>query len=92
MPEQTLKAYQVGDYDIAAAYDEAGAIRVLLEQQGDAENHYGYTLDDVKLVSDAVLDNPQAYDQDEGEVITLDKTLRQELAEQTEPAYLAGWE
>ncbi len=24
MPEQTLKAYQVGDYDIVAAYDEAG--------------------------------------------------------------------
>lgn len=92
MSAEALKAYQVGDYDIVAAYDEAGAIRVLLEQQGDGDNHYGYTLDDVKLVSDAVLDNPQAYDQDEGEVITLDKTLRQELAEQTAPAYLAGWE
>ncbi|MEP9320450.1 hypothetical protein ABKS89_25115 [Pseudomonas sp. LABIM340] len=66
MPEQALKAYQVGDYDIVAAYDEAGAIRVLLDQLGAADNHYGYTLGDVKLVSDAVLDNRQAYDQDEG--------------------------
>lgn len=90
MPEQTLKAYQVGDNDIVAAYDEAGAIAVLCEDQGyDLED---FTLDQVVLVRDEVLDVMQAYDQDEGKVVPLEKSLRQELAELTEPAYMVGWE
>lgn len=90
MPEQTLKAYQVGDNDIVAAYDEAGAIAVLCEDSGyDLED---FTLDEVTLVRDEVLDVMQAYDQDEGKVVPLEKSLRQELAELTEPAYMVGWE
>ncbi|MCE4073504.1 MULTISPECIES: hypothetical protein [Pseudomonas] len=90
MPEQTLKAYQVGDNDIVAAYDEAGAIAVLCEDSGyDLED---FTLDQVTLVRDEVLDVMQAYDQDEAKVVPLEKSLRQELAELTEPAYMVGWE
>lgn len=88
--QRQLFAYQVGDNDIVAAYDPAGAIKVLVEFSGDGD--YDYDDDDVDLVSDKVLDNTEAYDQDEGKIITLEKTLRQELAELTEPAYLHGWE
>ncbi|MDF3868439.1 hypothetical protein P3W53_28545 [Pseudomonas denitrificans (nom. rej.)] len=91
MPEQTLKAYQVGDNDIVAAYDEAGAIKVLQEQEGgDPPNDY--TLDEVLLVSDRWLDAREVFDTDEGVVVKVDKTLREEMAELTEPAYLCGWE
>lgn len=90
MPEQTLKAYQVGDNDIVAAYDPGGAIAVLCEEFGyDLED---FTLDEVNLVRDEVLDVMQAYDQDEGKVVPLEKSLRQELAELSEPAYMVGWE
>ncbi|MOA68950.1 hypothetical protein D3C78_1968370 [compost metagenome] len=51
-----------------------------------------FDLDDVGLVSDQMLDTLEAYDQDEGKYVTLDKSLRQELAELTEPAYMHGWE
>lgn len=81
-----LFAYQVGDNDIVAAYDPAGAIKVLVDFAGYGDDF------DVELVSDKVLDATDAYDQGEGKTIALDKTLRQELAELTEPAYLCGWE
>lgn len=86
-----LFAYQVGDNDIVAAYDPAGAIKVLVEFSGlgDLDD---YDESDVDLVSDKVLDATEAYDIDEGKTVTLEKTLRQELAELTEPAYLHGWE
>lgn len=90
MNTETLKAYQVGDNDIVAAYDPAGAIKVLCEFNGDPDDEF--ELSEVELVSDKVLDNTEAYDQDEGKIVILDKTLRQELAELTEPAYLYGWE
>lgn len=88
--KQPLNAFQVGDNDIVAAYDPAGAIEVLCE-------YCGYDMDefdesDVDLVSNRLLDSDEAFDQDEGKIITLDKTLRQELEELTEPAYLYGWE
>lgn len=90
MSVETLKAYQVGDNDIVAAYDEAGAIAVLCEYSGyDLED---FTLDEATLVRDEVLDVMQAYDQEEGKVVPLEKSLRQELAELTEPAYMVGWE
>ena len=74
-----------------AAYDPAGAIKVLVEFSGlgDLDD---YDESDVDLVSDKVLDATEAYDIDEGKTVTLEKTLRQELAELTEPAYLHGWE
>lgn len=87
--QRQLFAYQVGDNDIVAAYDPAGAIKVLSDFAG-----YGDDFDEseVDLVSDKMLDNTEAFDIDEGKTITLEKTLRQELAELTEPAYLHGWE
>ncbi|WAB92014.1 hypothetical protein OSS47_28530 [Pseudomonas citronellolis] len=90
MPEETLKAYQVGDNDIVAAYDPAGAIAVMCEECGYEPEDF--TLDEVALVRDEVLDVMQAYDQDEGKVVPLEKSLRQELAELTEPTYMLGWE
>ncbi|MGF6692965.1 hypothetical protein M2318_003042 [Metapseudomonas resinovorans] len=90
MTEQALKAYQVGDNDIVAAYDPAGAIKVLCEFCGYPANEY--ELDEVELVSDAVLDNRQVFNTDEGKVETLEKSLREEMVELTEPAYLTGWE
>lgn len=83
-------AYQVGDNDIVAAYDPVGAIKVLSQFNGYPDDEYEDS--DVELVSDKVLDNTEAFDIDEGKTITLEKTLRQELAELTEPAYLHGWE
>lgn len=86
---QRLIAYQVGDNDIVAAYDPASAIQVLVDFAS-----YGQDFDesDVEPVSDKMLDATEAYDQDEGKTVTLEKTLRQELEELTEPAYLHGWE
>lgn len=85
-----LKAYQVGDNDIVAAYDVAGAIKVLADMGGYAPGDFDE--DDVALVGDLVLDNTEAYDQDEGKTVALERTLRQELEALTEPAYLRGWE
>ncbi|MCY1359450.1 hypothetical protein D9M69_460210 [compost metagenome] len=90
MPEETLKAYQVGECDIVAAYSPEGAIAVLCEFCSYPADEFD--LDDVDLVSDQMLDTLEAYDQDEGKYVTLDKSLRQELAELTEPAYMHGWE
>lgn len=87
--QRELRAYQVGDNDIVAAYDPAGAIQVL---EDFTIGGYGFDEDDVDLVSDKMLDNTEAFDQDEGKTITLEKTLRQELAERTEPGYLCGLE
>ncbi|MGQ7956458.1 hypothetical protein ACUTAF_01835 [Pseudomonas sp. SP16.1] len=86
---QRLVAYQVGDNDIVAAYDPAGAIQVLVDFAGYGED---FDESDVEPVSDKVLDATEAFDQDEGKIIPLEKTLRQQLAELTEPAYLHGWE
>lgn len=91
MTDQQLKAYQVGDNDIVAAYDPVGAIAVLCEFSGCCQPD-DFDERDVELVSDKVLDSTEAYDQDEGKVVALEQTLRQELAALTEPAYLHGWE
>lgn len=90
MSQETLNAYQVGDNDIVAAYDPAGAIKVLCDFSGYPNSEFD--LGDVDLVSDTMLVNTEAYDQDEGKTVTLDKTLHQELEQLTEPAYLHGWE
>lgn len=90
MAQETLKAYQVGDNDIVAAYDPAGAIKVLCDFSGYPYSEFD--LEDVDLVHENMLDNTEAFDQDEGMTVTLEKTLRQELKELTEPTYLHGWE
>lgn len=87
---QRLIAYQVGDNDIVAAYDPLGAIEVLCTYNGYELDEF--TVDEVVAVSDALLDSTEAFDQDEGKTAPLEKTLRQELEELTEPAYLHGWE
>lgn len=87
---QPLIAFQVGDNDIVAAFDPAGAIKVLCDFCGYPDNEY--QLDEVEAVSDAVLDNREAFDQDENKTVTLEKTLREELSALTEPGYLHGWE
>lgn len=90
MTNQQLNAYQVGDNDIVAAYDPAGAAKLLCEFFDYPLGEF--TEDDVELVSDAELDNTKAFDVDENKVVTLEKTLRQELSELTEPTYMHGWE
>lgn len=85
-----LNAYQVGDYDVVAAYDREGAIAVLREQTGDLSDDH--TVEDVVLVSDKMLDNMEAFDQDENKIVPLEKSLRQEVALLTKPTYLYGWE
>ncbi|PIA74263.1 hypothetical protein CDR19_04145 [Ectopseudomonas toyotomiensis] len=87
---QRLIAYQVGDNDIVAAYDPSGAIEVLCTYNGYELDEF--TVNEVVAVSDALLDSTEAFDQDEGKTVPLEKTLRQELDELTEPAYLHGWE
>lgn len=86
----SLKAYQVGDTDIVAAYSPAGAVDVLCEQAGYPRSDY--TLGDVKLVGRKLLDSMQIFDQDEGKVEQLETSLRQDVAAMTEPAYVYGWE
>lgn len=89
-PLPALKAYQVGETDIVAAYDPAGAIKVLCDFNG--EPCATFELDEVVPVSDALLDNRTAYDSDEKIFVTLEKTLREQMAELNAPAYLHGWE
>jgi len=90
-PDLKLTAYQVGDYDIVAAYDPAGAIEQLKKaSDGDYDD-----LDperDVLIVSDKWLDATEVFDQDEGKLVPLEKTLRQQLEELTEPQHMWGWE
>lgn len=85
-----LTAYQVGEYDVVAAYDEAGALAQLLNDNYHAAE--GLTMDDVVPVDDGTLDSLVAVDEETGETITVTKTLRQQVAEMAEPKYLYGWE
>lgn len=87
---QTLKAYQVGDYDIVAAYTPEGAITVLCEQTGwPREDH---AQDKVQLVSDTHLDSLKVFNQDEGKTEKLETSLRQDVEALDAPAYMYGWE
>jgi hypothetical protein len=85
-----LIAYQVGDSDIVAAYDPEGAIAVLCKQTGDDLDEF--TLDDVELVGDKLLDSMEIFNQDEGKTEALETSLRQDIARLTEPTYMFGWE
>ncbi|HDS1721463.1 hypothetical protein NPS53_08140 [Pseudomonas putida] len=86
----TLNAYEVGDCDIVAAWTSDGAIAVLCEQTGEGLDEY--ELGDAVLVSDKTLDNLEVFDQDEGRMVTLGMSLRQELALLSKPTYLYGRE
>lgn len=85
-----LRAYQVGDSDVVAAYDPQGAIAALCKQTGQALDEW--ELSEVELVNDQRLDALEIYNQDEGVVEKLKTSLRQDLATLTGPAYLFGWE
>lgn len=87
---QALKAFQVGDFDIVAAYTPEGAITVLCEQNDYPLDEY--TIDEVKLVDDKHLDSLEVFNQDEGVTEKLETSLRQDVAALKEPAYMYGWE
>ncbi len=89
-----LKAYQVGDCDIVAAYTPEGAIKVLNLMCGYSEddNAYDLTVEDVKLVSESILDARSYYDLDDAVVVHLETSLREDLAAMTSPQYVYGWE
>jgi len=88
-----LKAYQVGDCDVVAAYTPEQAIEVLSVVCGYPHNEtFDFTLEEVKLVSDGILDARQFYDLDEAVTINLETSLREDLALMTEPQYIYGWE
>jgi hypothetical protein len=86
----SLKAYQVGDFDVVAAYTASGAIDVLCEVTEYPRSDY--TQADVKRVGRKTLDNLEVFDQDEGKIEILETSLRQDIAALTEPAYMYGWE
>lgn len=86
----SLKAYQVGDNDIVAAFTPKGAITVLCEQGGYPKSEF--TLADVQLVGRKLLDCREMWCQDEHKVEKLETSLRQDVAAHTEPAYMYGWE
>lgn len=85
-----LIAYQVGEYDIVAAFDPQGAIDVLCAQTGEDPSEF--ELADVGQVGDKHLDALEVYNQDEGKTEPLKQSLRQEVAKLTEPTYIYGWE
>ncbi|MGF6282173.1 hypothetical protein ABH908_000342 [Pseudomonas frederiksbergensis] len=86
----SLKAYQVGDCDIVAAFSASGAIDVLCEQTDYPRSDY--TLADVTRVGRKTLDSLEVFNQDEGKVETLETSLRQDIAILAEPTYMHGWE
>ncbi|NWC89958.1 hypothetical protein [Pseudomonas reactans] len=85
-----LKAFQVGEYDIVAAYTPKGAIEVFCEQSGFPS--LDYTVADVQLVGNKHLDSLLVFDQDEGKTEMLKTSLRQDVAALNAPAYMYGWE
>ncbi|WP_274644151.1 hypothetical protein [Pseudomonas serbica] len=87
---QTLKAYQVGDYDIVAAFTPEGAIEILCEKFGYPREDY--TIDEVQLVGDKHLDSLDVFNVDEGKTEKLETSLRQDVAALNAPAYIYGWE
>ena len=89
-----LKAYQVGDCDVVAAYTPEQAIEVLNEVCGYTEDSvFKFSVDeDVTLVNDELLDATMYYDLDEAVYVQLETTMRQDLALMTEPQYIYGWE
>jgi hypothetical protein len=88
--QQSLIAYQVGDYDIVAAHDPEGAIAVLCAQTGQDPSEFELT--EVELVSDKHLDSLEIFDLDEGKTERLKTSLRQDIAALQVPAYMYGWD
>ncbi|OHX11314.1 hypothetical protein [Chromobacterium sphagni] len=81
--EQPLKAYQVGGNDIVAAGSREEALAVLEELAGQTD----LTVGDVAPIAEDELDVPVV--DEEGNPCP---SIRQMLAELSEPAYLFGWD
>ena len=79
---EELKCYQVGDHDWYAAHNPEEALKLHLE----IDNDFDEGIDEVKEESDRVMDM-QWVDEDTHEKIG---TLRDFLAEATEPGWLVG--
>ncbi|TPG89836.1 hypothetical protein EAH72_31145 [Pseudomonas caspiana] len=84
---QTLKAYQVGDLDIVAAYTPEGAAEVLKKR-----HDVGYTIAEVQHIRNEFLDLTEMFDKSNGRVETLQTTLREDLSALDGPSYLFGTE
>lgn len=82
-----LACYQIGDCDWVAATSEDEARRVLAEMNGDDPSEYADW--EVELTSESMLDQ-QWVDEDPPHAEC--GSLRQWLAEVTEPGYLIGTE
>lgn len=85
----SLIAYQVGDTDIVLAHNPQEAIEVLCKALGEPIDTYD--LNDVEPVTEGVLDSMVAFDIDEGKLINLETSLRQDISLLTEPQYILGW-
>lgn len=80
--DMKLKAYQVGEYDIVAAYDKPHAIHVFKDYAGDEEDDY-----DVKEITGFRLSR-KLRDEDGNYTESI-----QEMLDYIDgPQYLFGWE
>lgn len=85
--KKSLTAYQVGDNDVVAAYDEEGAVKVLGDYCGyEVEESYK---DDNNLVTDLTSKLNEMLKDEEGNDL---ETLGDWLKRIDEPEYLYGWE
>ena len=92
--KKTLIAYQVGDNDVVAAYDEEGAIKVLGDYCGfePEEFHaedYGFGKKENNQVTDLTSKLNEMLRDEEGNDI---ETLGDWMKRVDEPEYLYGWE
>ena len=85
--KKSLTAYQVGDNDVVAAYDEEGAVKVLGDYCGyEVEEFYE---DDNNSVTDLTSKLGEMLKDEEGNDL---ETLGDWLKRIDEPEYLYGWE
>ena len=78
-----LKCYQVGEFDLVAAYYEEHAAEILMQEVGlDRED-----IDDITECTQEFLSKPTV--NEDGEI---DESWGETFARITEPGYVGGWE